>query len=110
MTRFYKAIASFSVPIIIFVRRLKIKKESKQTIIMELPIKIYADFNNADSKGRVRLNTEGTYRDLDKMNIKLQPGIEIILDDDGGLTTSGIVLFSEEERIWVAKIDWDKLQ
>jgi hypothetical protein len=67
---------------------------------MKLPIKIFADFSYADSKGRVRLTTVGTRRDLEKMNIKLKSGLEVLLDDDEGLTTPGVVLFSEEENIW----------
>lgn len=77
---------------------------------MNTQIKIYADFNNADSKGRVRLTTEGTFRDLERLNIKLESGLEILLDDDEGLVTSGVVLFSDEEKIWVAKINWDNLK
>ena len=73
-------------------------------------IKVYADFNNADSKGRIRLNTEGTYRDLQRMNIKLEEGLEVLLDDDEGLAILGTVLFSEEEGIWVGRINWDELK
>ena len=29
---------------------------------------------------------------------------------DGDLSAEAEVLFSEEERIWVAKIDWEKLK
>jgi hypothetical protein len=73
-------------------------------------IKIYADFNNADSKGRVRLNTEGTYRDLERMNIKLKENLEVLLDDDEGIVILGVVLFSEEENIWVVNINWDEFK
>jgi hypothetical protein len=78
--------------------------------MMKSPIKVFADFNNADSKGRIRLTTAGTLNDLKRMNIKLESGIEILLDDDEGLVASGIVLFSDEENIWVAKINWDELK
>ncbi len=67
---------------------------------------VYADFNNADSKGRLRLNTSGTHDDLEKLGIKLTKGLKLYLDDDD-LRTLGLVLFSEEENIWVAQIDWD---
>ena len=73
-------------------------------------IKIYADFNNADSRGRIRLNTEGTFHDLQRMKIKLEEGLQILLDDDEGLAISGTVLFSEEENIWVGIINWDELK
>jgi hypothetical protein len=71
--------------------------------------KIYADFNNADSRGRIRLNTEGTFRDLQEMGIKLEEGLEVLLDDDEGIVTLGVVSFSEDEQIWVAGIDWKKI-
>ena len=74
---------------------------------MKSSIKIFADFNNADSKGRVRLTTAGTRNDLERMNLKLESGIEVLLDDNEGLMVYGIVQFSDEEDIWVAIIDWD---
>jgi hypothetical protein len=76
---------------------------------MTSSIKIYADFNNADSRGRIRLNTEGTFRDLQEMGIKLEEGIEVLLDDDEGIVTLGVVSFSEDEQIWVAEINWKKI-
>ena len=72
--------------------------------------KIFVDFNNADNKGRVRLNTNGTLEDLKNQQIKLYDGIEILLDDGDGLATVGTVKFSEEENIWVASVNWDKLK
>jgi hypothetical protein len=77
---------------------------------MKAPIKIFADFNNTDRKHRVRLTTVGTLEDLERMNIKLEPGLELILDDNDELVTHGIVEFSEEENIWVAKINWDEFK
>ena len=76
---------------------------------MKSSIKIFADFNNADKERRIRLNTAGTMNDLKIKDIKLIPGLEVLLDDDGGLITSGAVQFSEQENIWVAKIDWSEL-
>jgi hypothetical protein len=76
---------------------------------MTSSIKIYADFNNADSRGRIRLNTEGTFRDLQEMGIKLEEGFEVLLDDDEGIVTLGVVSFSEDEQIWVAEINWKKI-
>ena len=72
--------------------------------------KIFADFNNTDIKGRVRLTTVGTLNDIREQNIELKEGLEVLIDDDDGLTTHGIVEFSEEENIWVAKIDWELLK
>ena len=68
--------------------------------------KIYVDFNNRDSLGRVRLNTKGTFDDLKRFNIELKPGLELLLDDEEELMASGIVQFSQEENIWVASFEW----
>ena len=76
---------------------------------MKLPIKLSVDFNNCDSMGRVRLNTNGTFQDIERFKIKLEKGLEVLLDDNEGLEINGVVEFSEKENIWVAKLDWDKL-
>jgi hypothetical protein len=71
--------------------------------------KMFADFNNADEKGRVRLNTTGSMESIQKTNLQLVPGLKILLDDEEGLSTVGDLEFSEDEKIWVAKIDWNAL-
>jgi hypothetical protein len=74
---------------------------------MSLP-KIFADFNNADTEGRIRLNTNGSLRDI--ANIQLYNGLEVILNDADELEATGIIEFSQTENIWVAKIDWDNIK
>src|SRR5579883_612634 len=76
--------------------------------------KIYADFHNADSEGRVRLNCVGTTEDLARQQVELREGLILSLysddlDDKGQLDellVDGVVSFSEEEHCWVAAIDW----
>lgn len=75
---------------------------------------IYADFHNADSKGRLRLNCIGTVEDLAKHHLELGDGLHLNLysddlDDKGQLdelVVEGVVSFSQEEHCWVATIDW----
>ncbi|QEC68116.1 hypothetical protein FRZ67_12690 [Panacibacter ginsenosidivorans] len=67
--------------------------------------KIFVDFNNADKSGRVRLITKGTLDDIKNQNIHLYSGLTILLDDNEGFVTTGVVEYSEEEKIWVAIID-----
>jgi hypothetical protein len=74
-----------------------------------LPI-ITVDFNNADSEGRLRLSIAGALADIKRMNLQLQNGLEVILNDNEGLETIGIIQYSDTEKIWVAKIDWDKIR
>ena len=76
---------------------------------MPTEIKLFADFHNADKYGRVRLATTGTFEDLAKYNIILKPGLEVLLNDDDSLEAKGVVEYSEEEKIWVARIDLEKI-
>ena len=59
--------------------------------------------------GRVRLNTKGTFEDLDRLNFKLEQGLKLLLVDDDELKAIGIVEFSQEENIWVASFEWAHL-
>lgn len=76
--------------------------------------KVYADFQNADSQGRVRLNCIGTMEDLSQQQVELHEGLVVTLyaddvDEQGQfaeLRADGVVSFSEEEHCWVAAIDW----
>ena len=70
------------------------------------PPRIFADFNNADSFGRLRLNCRGTIDDLQTHKIELQEHQRLIFYMDE-LETEGIVTYSAEEQIWVAKINWN---
>jgi hypothetical protein len=78
---------------------------------------LFADFNNADKQGRVRLNCAGTMDDLARQQIELREGLGVLLytddaDEHGNLarmTAEGTVAFSEQERCWVAAIDWQKI-
>jgi len=76
--------------------------------------KIYADFHNADSEGRLRLNCVGTVEDLARQQVELREGLLLTLYSDDldaqgqldELLVDGCVSFSEEEHCWVASIDW----
>lgn len=76
--------------------------------------RIYADFHNADSQGRIRLNCTGTVEDLSQQKVELREGLVVTLysddlDDKGQLDellVDGVVSFSQEEHCWVAAIDW----
>ncbi len=76
--------------------------------------KLYVDFHNADSQGRVRLNCVGTVEDLSQQQVELHDGLVLTLysddlDEKGELDellVDGAVAFSEEQHCWVASIDW----
>jgi hypothetical protein len=80
---------------------------------MDRPI-VYADFHNADAKGRLRLNCIGTQKDLARQQVHLRDGLVLTLysddaDDQGRLDelrVEGVVEYSQDEHCWVATIDW----
>jgi len=72
-------------------------------------LRIFADFNNADENGRLRLNCIGTIEDLARQKIELQDGQTLTFYSED-LELEGIVKHSPEENIWVAVIDWDNIR
>ncbi len=82
------------------------------------PPRVYADFNNVDAKGRVRLNCVGTERDLAQQQFALHGGALLTLyesDADAAdrpheLSARGVVEYSAGEQIWVAAVDWESIR
>src|ERR1700722_10927724 len=80
--------------------------------------KIYADFQNADSQGRVRLNCHGTFEDLSRQQIELREGLDLLLYADDldahgqpdDLIADGVAVYSPDEHCWVATIDWTAIR
>ena len=68
--------------------------------------RVFADFHNADPQGRLRLNCVGTIEDLARQKIELHAGLGLTLYSED-LETDGNVEFSDEEKLWVATVDWD---
>ena len=77
---------------------------------MEKIPKIFADFNNADPLGRIRLNNKGSIDDIINKRIDLKDGMAVLLDDDDTLTTIGLIKYSQEEGIWVGEINCKALK
>jgi hypothetical protein len=75
---------------------------------MATPV-ITADFNNADALGRLRLSIIGAVRDFARLGIRLVDGLRIVVTD-GELEADGEVMYSNDEHIWVAKIDWNAIR
>jgi hypothetical protein len=69
---------------------------------------IFADFHNADSKGRVRLNTRGTADDLAALQLQLCEGLKVVLYDGDEIEADGVVRSSIDG--WVAEVDWEVIQ
>jgi hypothetical protein len=71
--------------------------------------RVFADFQNADSQGRLRLNCIGTIEDLSRQGTKLIDGENLSVYSEE-LEADAVVTYSDEEKIWVATIDWDKIR
>ncbi|GAB3922369.1 hypothetical protein [Mucilaginibacter myungsuensis] len=70
-----------------------------------LPVTLFADFNNNDREGRLRLNLNGTIKDLEAKGMILSEGLEVILTDGDELSVLATIEFSKSENIWVGKFD-----
>ena len=72
-------------------------------------LRVFADFHNADTKGRVRLNCTGTVEDIKRQGIVLRNGQPLIIYSEE-LEVEGVVHYSEKEKLWTAVIDWNAIQ
>ncbi len=72
-------------------------------------VRVFADFHNADVKGRLRLSCVGTIEDLKRHEIVLRGGQSLIIYSEE-LEVEGVVHYSEEENLWTVVIDWDAIR
>jgi len=70
---------------------------------------VYADFQNADPQGRVRLTVIGTIESLARSGLRLTDGLCATIHDEE-LEADGVVRYSADEHIWVAEIDWNAIR
>jgi len=75
----------------------------------QAPPRVYADFNNADPFGRLRLNCHGTVSDLQRENLTLKENMILTLYMED-IECVGTVTYSQPEGIWVAIIDWNAIR
>jgi hypothetical protein len=71
--------------------------------------RVFVDFHNADTRGRLRLNCIGTIEDLAQQQIVLRDGVYLTLYSEE-LEVEGIVEYSTDEHLWVAAIDWQAIK
>lgn len=70
---------------------------------------IYADFNNVDEEGCIRLNSTKTTDDIESQNIKLKQGLKVKLTNEE-LEVEGRLQYSKTEDIWTALINWSEVK
>jgi hypothetical protein len=69
-------------------------------------MRIYADFNSQDERGRVDLHTAGSRRDLERLASQLQPGLMVILYFDD-IEVDAVLEYDEEYKRWFGIVsDW----
>lgn len=83
--------------------------EARRERTMFKPLVVYADFNNSDALGRLRLNIAGAVEDIRRQGLTLRNGLRLVLSD-GDLEADATVVFSTTEGIWVGVIDWDQIR
>jgi hypothetical protein len=71
--------------------------------------RIFADFHNADTQGRLRLNCIGTVEDMARQQITMREGQLLTLYSED-LEVDGQTQYSTEENLWVAVIDWNAIR
>jgi len=82
------------------------------------PARIYVDFQNADTVGRLRLNCIGTTEDLASQRVQLYDGLVLDLYSDDAdaqgrpakFLVTGVVEYAPDEQCWVAAIDWNAIR
>ena len=67
---------------------------------------IFADFNNFDTDGFIRLNCVGTARDLESAGIVLQVNLRLVVSD-GDLKAEIVVVPPSSEGVWRGKVVTD---
>ncbi len=90
-------------------QRLQTLHINEQNNFLNRKTRVFADFHNADTVGRIRLNCIGTIEDLSSKGISLQSGQELTLYSEE-LEVDGVVEYSKLENVFVVVIDWDKIR
>jgi hypothetical protein len=76
--------------------------------------RLWVDYNNIDIHDRVRLDCEGTLKDIERQQLAMQEGVPVTLWDDDAddqghpllVEVDGVLEFSPEDACWVAKVNW----
>jgi hypothetical protein len=71
--------------------------------------RVFADFHNADTERRLRLNCIGTIEDLARHHIELKDGQLLTLYSED-VEVDGTVQYSDMEKMWFAAIDGEQIR
>ena len=74
-----------------------------------MAIRIYADFNNCEEDGKVRLNTNGSLNDLCKAKTRIRTGMWVWLYDEDFEVESKLE-YHQKWQIWLGEPNWSTIQ
>lgn len=86
---------------------------------MNVPPRIYADFNKLDEDRSAILACRGTIEDLAALNLELNEGMRVVLympddlDERGSLDfleVDAVIEFNQALNCWVGAFVWDELE
>ncbi|WAS92503.1 hypothetical protein [Nannocystis punicea] len=70
-------------------------------------VRIYADFNNLDEQGRVRLNNIGSLEDLERARHTIMNGFQVVLVAPADFEVQALLV---HDGIWRAVPDWSTMR
>ena len=62
-------------------------------------VRVWADLNNRDEQGRVRLNTVGSLKDIEKHHDEIREGTKVILNAEDDFEVEARLTF---DKVWRA--------
>lgn len=74
-----------------------------------MAIHIYADFNNCEENGNVRLNTNGSLNDLFRMKSKIHTGMFAWLYDEE-FKVEAKLEYDGKWKIWLGEPNWSTIR
>ncbi|MCZ6681058.1 MAG: hypothetical protein O7E52_27880 [Candidatus Poribacteria bacterium] len=74
-----------------------------------MAIHIYADFNNCEENGKVRLNTNGSLSDLSEVNDKIHPDMSVWLYDEE-FEVEAKLEYNQKWKIWLGAPNWSTIR
>jgi hypothetical protein len=74
-------------------------------MIIDMPIRIYADFNAQTEDGKIRLTTVGSLAAIDKLNVPLSADMKVVLHDEE-LEVEARLEHFPDGKDWLGVPDW----
>lgn len=74
-----------------------------------MAIHIYADFNNCEENGKVRLNTNGSLSDLFQVKNKIHPDMLVWLYDEEFEVETKLE-YDRQWQLWLGEPNWSTIR